>query len=135
MKNTIKLGISIILALSTSYAISAVSTDDLGGEIDIFTIFDTNKDGKISMEEITVGMFNMIKNDRDGDHYLSRDELVVTEDYQHFMAQFDFNKDGKLSMSEIPANMRDKMMKMDKNKDNFLTIDEITGETMPFTVR
>lgn len=110
MKNMTKISIATMLALGFSYANSAVLPDDAGGEVDLFSVFDLDHDNRISMEEMTVAAFNMIKSDRDGDHYLTRDELTATEDYRHFMAMFDFNKDNKLTMEEIPARLRAKLI-------------------------
>lgn len=120
--------VAIVFISSVTFGLQAGFQDDQGGEIDIFSVFDTNHDGKISMEEMTVGMFNMIKTDSNGDHYLSREELQNKENYSHFMAMFDFNQDGKLSEGEIPPMHMKMLRKMDKNRDGYLTIDELTGE-------
>ena len=120
----VKISAAIALALTVSHT-SVAFNDDLGGEVDVFSVLDLDHDGRISMEEITVGIYQMIQKDTDGDHYLSREELVTTEDYSHFMAMFDFNKDGRLTASEIPPAMLDKLMAMDKDGNHFLTMDEL----------
>lgn len=98
--------------------------DSVGGEVDAFSVFDANNDGKISMTEVIEAMIKVVGMDRDGDHFISRQELQHQENYDHWMSMFDFNKDGKLSSSELPKVLHDKM---DKN-NNYLAIDELTGE-------
>ena len=128
MSNIKKIKVVVLLMLGLSVFYAHAFEYGPGGETDVFTIFDANRDGRISMEEMTMGMMEIIKMDKDGDHFISRDELQSSDSYSHFMMRFDTDKDGRLSMSEIPPNMRHKMMRMDRNRDNFLTIDEITGE-------
>ncbi len=125
MNNLVKIGVALALSLSISYVNAA---DDISGERDLFSIFDENSDGLISMEEVTMGMMKIISMDKNKDHMLSRDELLSQEDYSHFMSKFDLNRDGKLSMSEIPGSMRYKLMKMDANRDGYVSIEELTGE-------
>lgn len=130
MNNLVKIGTTVAFALSMSF-VNAAGEDDITGERDLFSIFDANNDGFITMAEMGEGMAKMISMDKNGDHMLTVEELQVTEDYNHFMAMFngiDLNRDGRISMSEIPADMRYKMMKMDKNNDGYISIDELTGE-------
>ncbi len=129
MNNIKKIRVAVLLMLGLSFFYVNAFEDGPGGEKDIFSVFDADRDGRISMEEMTMGMMKIVKMDKDGDHFITRDELQSKDSYSHFMMRFDSNKDGRLSMYEIPPNMRHKMMmKMDKNRDNFLTIDELTGE-------
>lgn len=119
----------IAVALLSAVAFNANAfRDDVSGETDVFSIFDLNKDGRISMAEVTMGMMEMLKMDKDGDHFLSKSELQDQDDYSHWMAQFDLNRDGRISLSEMPRSLHGKMEKMDKNRDHYLTIDELTGE-------
>ncbi len=121
-------------ALVSSAVFSANAFEDsIGGERDVFSVFDANQDGKISMTEVVEAMMRVVKMDKDGDHFISIQELQHQEDYSHWMAIFDFNKDGRLSATEIPQTMHDSMHKMDANKDGFLSIEELTGEADVFS--
>lgn len=118
----------VALISSATFSVNAVFQDDAGGERDVFSIFDSNNDGKVSMTEVVEAMMKIVGMDRNGDHYISRQELEYQENYSHWMAMFDFNKDGALSIAELPKVLHGKMHKMDKNNDGQLTIDELTGE-------
>ncbi|SMM98744.1 hypothetical protein SPONN_2150 [uncultured Candidatus Thioglobus sp.] len=120
---------AVALISSAAFTANAARFEDsVGGEKDVFSIFDSNKDGKISMTELVDVMMKVVSMDKDGDHFISMQELQHQENYNHWMAMFDFDKDGKLSASELPEVLHDKMHKMDKNNDGYLSIDELTGE-------
>ncbi|SMN11940.1 hypothetical protein SPBRAN_139 [uncultured Candidatus Thioglobus sp.] len=120
---------AVALISSAAFTANADTFEDsVGGERDFFSIFDSNKDGKISMTELVDVMMKVVSMDKDGDHFISMQELQHQENYNHWMAMFDFDKDGKLSASELPEVLHDKMHKMDKNNDGYLSIDELTGE-------
>lgn len=119
---------AVALISSAAFSANAGFKDSVGGEADVFSVFDSNNDGKISMTEMIDAMVKIAGMDRDGDHFISTQELQHQENYDHWMAMFDFNKDGKLSASELPEVLHDKMHKMDKNDDGYLSADELTGE-------
>lgn len=120
---------AVALISSATFGVNAAAfNDSIGGESDVFSVFDANKDGKISMTEVIEAMMKVVGMDKDGDHFISQQEAQHQENYSHWMAEFDFNKDGKISAKELPKSMHDKMHKMDKNNDGYLSIDELTGE-------
>lgn len=121
--------VALISSAATFSVNAAVFNDSPGGETDSFSIFDANKDGKISMTELVEVMMKVVGMDKDGDHFISAEEMQDRETYNHWMAMFDFDKDGKLSAKELPKVLHDKMHKMDKDGDGYLSIDELTGET------
>ncbi|MBE8189331.1 MAG: hypothetical protein HAW58_00315 [Candidatus Thioglobus sp.] len=119
---------AVALISTATMGVNAGFNDSIGGESDVFSIFDANSDGKISMTEVIEAMIKVVSMDKDGDHFISKQELEHQENYNHWMAMFDFNKDGKLSSKELPKVLHGKMHKMDKNRDGYLSIDELTGE-------
>ncbi len=120
---------AVALISSVAFGVNAAGfKDSVGGEADVFSVFDSNNDGKISMTEMVEAMVKIASMDRDGDHEISIQELKHQESYDHWMAMFDFDKDGRIFVDELPKVLHEKMHKMDKNEDGYLSIDELTGE-------
>ncbi len=101
-----------------------VFDDSIGGERDVFSIFDSNDDNKVSMTELVEGMIHAVATDKDGDHFLSREELGVFQDSiggeADVFSVFDIDKDGKVSMTEVIEVMVD-VVKRDKDGDHVIT--------------
>jgi Ca2+-binding EF-hand superfamily protein len=119
-----------------------------------FAALDTNGDGTLDAGEIDAAPTVLTKLDKNADGQISADEIrpefqggrerggpeaegrgrrgpegqaagnVIEETVKTLMA-FDANGDGKLSKSELPERMRGMFDRADKNKDGFLTADEI----------
>ncbi len=98
--------------------------DTPGGERDIFTIFDANNDDKVTMTELVEGLVHAVATDKDGDHFLSREELGAFQDSiggeTDVFSVFDIDHDGKVSMTEVIEVMID-VVKRDKDGDHVIS--------------
>ena len=98
----------------------------------IFSRLDTNKDGKITAEEIAKirgGLFKAADKNGDG----SLDSIEIAANAKTRMerrlaarfAAFDKNKNGKLTLDEMPGRRKYRMWRMDANVDGAVTIGEM----------
>lgn len=85
--------------------------------LDFIKKFDTNSDGKISVEEY---LADFAKMDMSGDGFVDASEAPKEGE---FISRFDTNSDGKVSKDEFFADFKS----MDKNIDGFITVDEAPG--------
>ena len=93
---------------------------------------DTNKDGKLSAEEINAAEDARIaKLDANGDGEVTAEEFKAhrearrQERSQKRMARLDTNGDGVVSTDELKAQGHERMMKLDTNGDGTISADEM----------
>jgi len=110
-----------------------------GGMPPMFSQFDTNKDGRVSMQEAQEGTARLFKEiDTNKDGFISKEEMqahhkAMHEKHSEMMREkwkaADKDGDGALSRAEIEAGNMPMLArdfdKLDKNKDGKLTPDEM----------
>lgn len=110
-----------------------------GGMPPMFSQFDTNKDGRISLQESQDGTARMFKEaDTNKDGFISKEEMQAHHKAMHekrgeMMREkwkaADKDGDGALSRAEVEAGNMPMLArdfdKLDKNKDGKLTTDEM----------
>lgn len=101
-------------------------------------LLDADRDGVITAAEWQNAPAVLAKLDTNGDGKVSPDELRPPgpppgggEEMAARMMSFDKDGDGKLSAAELPERMQGMMERADKNKDGFLTKDELTAAPAP----
>lgn len=143
MKALSRTFIAIAGLLGASLSLQAHAHDDQphgtqgygDGMPPMFEKFDTNKDGKLSKDEVRAGVDKAFAEaDTDKDGSISREEMRAHHKAMHAQMQerwraYDKDGDGALSRAEVDAAGM-KMLsrdfdKFDKNKDRKLTPDEI----------
>ena len=92
---------------------------------------DTNKDGKLSADEISAAENDRIaKLDANGDGEVTAEEFKAhREERRHerglkMMARLDTNGDGVISTDEVKAKGHERMMKLDTNGDGEISAEE-----------
>lgn len=115
----------------------------------LFSALDTNRDAKLSREELARAVELLMRYDRDGDGALTPEELAggirdarsnppalpgsgEADFVGNMIRRADTDKDGKLSRDEVPELMRARFDTIDANKDGFIDRDELkqAGERM-----
>jgi len=110
-----------------------------GGMPPMFSQFDTNKDGRVSLQEVQEGTARLFKEiDTNKDGFISKEEMQAHHKAMHekrgeMMREkwkaADKDADGALSRAEIEAGNMPMLArdfdKLDKNKDGKLTPDEM----------
>jgi Ca2+-binding EF-hand superfamily protein len=110
-----------------------------GGMSPMFSQFDTNKDGRISLQEAQEGTARLFKEiDTNNDGFISKEEMQAHHKAMHekraeMMREkwkaADKDGDGALSRAEVDAAHMTMLSrnfdKLDKNKDGKLTPDEV----------
>jgi Ca2+-binding EF-hand superfamily protein len=98
----------------------------------LFERLDTNKDGKLTKDELPERPADRImKADADGDGAVTKEELQAARDKMggqmadKLFERFDANKDGKLTRDELPEKLADRIMKADADGDGAVTKEEI----------
>ncbi|KAA0456363.1 MAG: EF-hand domain-containing protein, partial [Candidatus Thioglobus sp.] len=67
---------AVALISSVAFSVNAAGfKDSVGGEADVFSVFDSNNDGKISMTEMVEAMVKIASMDRDGDPLSAPDAI------------------------------------------------------------
>lgn len=116
------------------------------GGPDLFRALDTDKDGKLSKDELAKAAEILMKLDKNGDGLLSPDELAEgirgprpdagpvppaayegrrPEMVAGMIKRMDKNGDGKLSKDELPEMLRDRFEQIDTNMDGFVDEKEL----------
>lgn len=91
----------------------------------IFAKVDTNKDGKITKEEIVAYRTAQFKAaDKNNDGFLEGEEIRVFITNRRF-AMRDADGDGKISAKEFGERRADRFKELDQNKDGTLTPEEL----------
>ena len=92
---------------------------------------DSNKDGKLSMEEFKKGApekFKMMDENKDG--FLTLEELKKDKQQgrkspEEIIKDLDADKNGKLSKAEVKGPIKDKFTTIDDNDDGYISLDEL----------
>ena len=118
----------IIASMSTVLFASGVALAHGGDGKGLLKHFDRDGNGVVSRDEMRAGAlerFEKIDTNKDGRITLDEIQAAGKEHAAHRFAKHDKNGDGKLSRDEV-ARMPDQMFsRLDKNGDGFLTPDEI----------
>lgn len=98
-----------------------ITPEEYIGEPSLFDFYDDNKDGIIGPDDI--------------DTMYRRMEMGVAaqkKHYQQTIDQKDLNGDGELSIDELENMPEEVFLKIDTNRDSFITIDEIEDNQADF---
>ncbi len=116
------------LALSTTLLLSACSTTET--DRDLFLQADTNKDGKLSLDEVNKAglprLFNRFDLNRDGSVTLEEARQVEPDFDAAVFAERDLNQDGKVTYAEnekvalAKGGLKKPFAEVDTNKDGFI---------------
>lgn len=97
-------------------------------------LFDTNKDGKASTDEIMAEharLFGASDVDKDGglsvDEFRRRGRLIQSLGTTTIFDMLDANGDGKISQAELDAPTKRWVARYDANKDGAMGVDELPG--------
>ena len=114
-----KLSILLVAAVATSSAIALAEGKGGHGK----RHFDTNQDGKVSLQEALDGAKRRFeKKDKDKNGALTKEEVMHRA--QGRFEKKDANKDGRITLAEAQAHARARFTERDANKDGFLTPNE-----------
>lgn len=100
---------------------------------EMFKLADKNNDGKITSDEVPAEAWERIsKLDKDTDGAVTAEEARAgapagAAGGGEMFARADKNKDGKLSKDEVPAEMWERLSKLDKDSDNLITREEMAA--------
>jgi Ca2+-binding EF-hand superfamily protein len=109
----------------------------------LLNALDSNRDGKLSADEIAAAPRSLLKLDINGDGSITLEELqpppetaiASPDDLATQLMAFDKNEDGQLTADELPARMQSLFTRADTNHDGKLTRDEIRAlaarQTLP----
>ena len=122
-----------LCALSLIAAPAAQAQRPDGPPRPILQALDTDRNGKLSAQEIAAAPTSLLTLDHDGDGKLTLSELqprpdnagATPDDLVKQLMTFDKNGDGVLAADELPARMQSIFQRGDKDHDGKLTADEI----------
>ena len=99
-------------------------------------VFDANKDGKVTKDELLAKRpgFDLLDTDKDGTvteaEVDARPAAQKNPNLKSFLARFDENKDHKVTTAEWDAKRTKAFETADKNHDGAIEASEVTGELL-----
>jgi Ca2+-binding EF-hand superfamily protein len=107
-----------------------IGKDEFKGTEEAFKAVDTNGDGFVTEEELTVYMKKMMEERQKAMEAQQKAAAEkIEQQAQKVIEKADTNKDGKMSYDEFVESNKTRFKELDTNGDGFVTLDELIGDT------